>query len=299
MHTDQLAVSVETVRTLVDGQFPQWRELPIRRVASVGTVNAIFRIGDRFAARFPLRPDDVDSIQRLLESEAEAAGRLAGRTRFPTPEPVALGKPGAGYPLPWAVQTWLPGVAATEEDPAGSTAFARDLAEFIHDVRAIDTDGQLFRGGGRGGDLRSHDEWMETCFRNSEQLLDVARLRRLWAVLRDLPRSPDPDVMTHGDLIPGNVLVSNGHLAGIIDVGGVGPADSALDLVGAWHLLDAGPRRALREALDCSDLEWERGKAWSFEQSMGAVWYYVDSNPAMSGMGRRTLERILNDESSV
>jgi aminoglycoside phosphotransferase (APT) family kinase protein len=26
--------------------------------------------------------------------------------------------------------------------------------------------------------------------------------------------------MTHGDLIPGNVLVSNGHLAGILDVGG-------------------------------------------------------------------------------
>lgn len=25
---------------------------------------------------------------------------------------------------------------------------------------------------------------------------------------------------------------------------------------------------------------------------MGAVWYYVESNPAMSRMGRRTLERI-------
>jgi Phosphotransferase enzyme family len=34
--------------------------------------------------------------------------------------------------------------------------------------------------------------------------------------------------MTHGDLIPGNVLVSNGRLSGIIDVGGLGPADPAL-----------------------------------------------------------------------
>jgi hypothetical protein len=28
---------------------------------------------------------------------------------------------------------------------------------------------------------------------------------------------------------------------------------------------------------------------------MGAVWYYVDSNPAMSLMGRRTLQRIIAD----
>ena len=28
---------------------------------------------------------------------------------------------------------------------------------------------------------------------------------------------------------------------------------------------------------------------------MGTVWYYVDSNPPMSRMGRRTLERILSD----
>jgi aminoglycoside phosphotransferase (APT) family kinase protein len=86
--------------------------------------------------------------------------------------------------------------------------------------------------------------------------------------------------------------VSGGRLAGILDVGGFGPADPALDLVGAWHLLDAAPRRVLRTALGCTDLEWERGRAWAFEQAMGAVWYYRESNPAMSRMGRRTLDRI-------
>jgi aminoglycoside phosphotransferase (APT) family kinase protein len=133
---------------------------------------------------------------------------------------------------------------------------------------------------------------MERCFASSEQLLDVVRLRRMWAVMRELPHTPGPDVMTHGDLIPGNALVSGGRLAGILDVGGFGPADPALDLVGAWHLLDAAPRRVLRTALGCTDLEWERGRAWAFEQAMGAVWYYRESNPAMSRMGRRTLDRI-------
>ncbi len=292
MHVGQLTVSVETVRALVAGQFPEWRGLPINRVASQGTVNAIFRIGDGLAARFPLQPRDAESSRRWLESEAEAARELAGKTRFATPEPVALGEPGTGYPLPWSVQTWLPGTVATDEDPGESAAFAHDVAEFIGAVRAIDTRGRMFAGQGRGGDLRSHDAWMETCFALSERLLDVPRLRRMWAVMRNLPRGAGLDVMTHGDLIPGNVLVSGGRLAGILDVGGFGPADPALDLVSAWHLLEAGPRQVLREDLGCGDLEWERGKAWAFEQAMGVGWYYADSNPAMSRMGQRTLERL-------
>lgn len=80
-----------------------------------------------------------------------------GRARFPTPEPVALGEPGAGYLLPWLVQTWLPGVTAAEQDPGGSAAFAHDLAEFISGVRGISTGGRTFSGSGRGGDLASHD----------------------------------------------------------------------------------------------------------------------------------------------
>lgn len=298
MHVDQLTVSVETVRELVDQQFPEWRELPVGHLASQGTVNALFRIGDELLARFPLRPADDDATRRWLEFEAEASRELLGRTRFPTPEPVALGDPGGGHPLPWSVQTWLPGTVATDEDPGESVAFALDLAEFIHGVRAVDTGGRTFGGKGRGGDLRSHDAWMETCFQHSERLLDVPRLRRMWSHLRELPRSASGDAMTHGDLIPGNVLVADGRLAGVIDVGGLGPADPALDLVGAWHLLEAGPRWVLRDELDCDELEWARGKAWAFQQAMGAVWYYVGSNPAMSHMGLRTLERIMADTSS-
>lgn len=292
MHDGQLAVSVATVRELVEAQFPRWRGLPVRAVSSQGTENALFRIGGALLARFPLKPGEVGATRRRLEAEAGAARELLGRTRIPTPEPVALGGPGAGYPLPWSVQTWLPGTVATDRDPGESVAFAHDLAEFIGGVRAIDTRGRRFGGSGRGGDLRSHDAWMETCFERSENLLAVPRLRRAWEVLRALPRTA-PDVMTHGDLIPGNVLVADGRLAGVIDVGGMGPADPALDLVGAWHLLEAGARQALRDALGCDDLMWERGKAWAFQQSMGAVWYYHRTNPAMSRMGRRTLHRLM------
>jgi aminoglycoside phosphotransferase (APT) family kinase protein len=297
VHPNQLVVTVDVVRALVSEQFPAWAGLPVRAVVTHGTVNALFRLGDRLAARFPLVPGDVDEIRRWLESEAAAATELLGRTRFPTPEPVALGRPGPGYPLPWSVQTWIPGTVATEADPAGSMGFADDLAEFVEGVRAIDTRGRTFAGSGRGGSLLSQDEWLRTCFSRSEGLLDVPRLRRMWAVMRALPRGTQPDVMNHRDLMPGNILVAGARLAGVIDVGGLGPADPALDLVGAWHLLERGPRREFRARLGCDDAEWERGRAWAFAQSMGLVWYYVDSNPTMCATGRRTLERIVADES--
>src|ERR1700758_1861143 len=127
MHADQMTVPSATVRALIAEQFPQWQAQPVRRIASQGTVNAIFRIGDDLAARFPLRPGDADATRRWLQTEAAAARELAGHTRFPTPEPVAIGDPGAGYPLPWSVQTWLLGIVATDEDPGESAAFARDL----------------------------------------------------------------------------------------------------------------------------------------------------------------------------
>ncbi|MGP2440496.1 aminoglycoside phosphotransferase family protein [Streptomyces sp. JW3] len=274
-------------------QFPEWSGKAIRPLSSAGTVNAIFRIGENLAARFPLRLTDASEALAVLEQEVRASAELARVSRFPVPEPVALGKPGAGYPMPWSVQTWLPGTVAADADPSGSDAFAEGLAAFIATLRDADTRGRLFSGGNRGGVLAHHDDWMATCFEESEGLLDVPRLREVWRHFRELPRT-GADVMSHGDLIPGNVLVTGGRLSGVLDTGGFGPADPALDLVSAWHLLRRGPRDVLRQALACDDLEWERGKAWAFEQAMGAAWYYAESNPTMSAMGRRTLDRILD-----
>jgi aminoglycoside phosphotransferase (APT) family kinase protein len=342
MHPDQLEISEPTVRGLVDDQFPRWRGLPVRAVRSQGTVNAIFRIGEELTARFPLQGKDSAAVRADLEREAEAARAVHHRTPFPTPEPVAIGEPGAGYPLPWSVQTWLPGTVVTPDSVAHSEGFAVDLAEFVAAVRAIDADGATFAGlgrSGRGGDLRAHDGWMQTCFERGGGLVDVAALRRLWGRLRELPRGGAPDVMTHGDLMPGNLLrrpdgaggaeagarpgagpgagpgarlpgarlpgvrlpgvrLPGVRLAGVLDVGGLGPADPALDLVCAWHLFESVPRAVLRERLTddpvgCDDLMWLRGQAWAFEQAMGAAWYYADSNPAMHAMGLRTLDRLL------
>ncbi len=120
----------------------------------------------------------------------------------------------------------------------------------------------------------------------------------MWAAFRDLPREA-PDVMCHGDLTPGNVLVAGGRLAGVLDVGDLRAADPALDLISAWNLLAEGPRQVLRDALRCPDLDWERGRAWAFEQALGLVWYYAETNPVMSRLGRVTLDRIQSADAAL
>lgn len=292
MHANEIVLGDDAARTLIATQFPHLALGPIRRVDSTGTVNAIFRIGEGHAARFPLLGGDPDATRLLLEAEAKASTEFAGASPFRSPTPTGLGRPGAGYPLPWAVQTWIGGTDAAVDDPRGSVAFARDLALLIGALRDADTCGRTFAGTGRGGQLDDHDEWVEACLHQSEQLLDVPRLATLWEHFIELPRTA-LDVMSHGDLIPANLLVADGRLTGVLDCGGFGPADPALDLVAGWHLLDDRPRTVLRAELASDDLEWERSKAWAFEQALGAVSYYLDTNPTMSRMGQNTLARIL------
>jgi aminoglycoside phosphotransferase (APT) family kinase protein len=291
MHDDEMRVGIAVVRRLIAEQFPRLVTLPLRAVSTPATVNAIFRVGDSLAARFPLRATDPTSARERLTAEAAAAAEFARVSPVPAPQPVALGEPGHGYPLPWSVQTWLPGRTAVSS-PAGSAEFAQDLAALLTKLRAAATRGRRFSGTGRGGHLRDHDDWMALCFDKSEGLIDVRTLRAMWAHLRTLPE-PDDDVMCHGDLTPPNVLVENGRLVGVIDTGGFGAADPALDLVSVWHLLDPGPAELVRQTLGCSDVQWSRGKAWALQQAMGLVWYYAVTNPVMSQCGKRTLDRLL------
>ena len=234
-------------------------------------------------------------VREALEREADATREFLAHAPVPAPEPLAIGEPEESFPLPWTVHTWLPGAIATPDSVSSSHAFARDLARLIWALRTVDVRGRTFRsgrGGRRGGQLSTHDAWMEICFQRSTGLVDVAPLRRLWAELRQLPQ-PGTLAMTHGDLTPMNLLVEGDRLAGVLDTGDFGPADPALDLVCAWHLFEAGPRGTLRDALSCPGDEWQRGMAWAFEQAMGLGWYYQRTNSLMAKLGYSTLARIV------
>lgn len=291
MHDGQLALTDETAERLIARRFPALAGMPLRRVRTAGTVNAIFRIGDDLAARFPLLPE----TESALRSEAAAMDELATVCPVPTPRPYGIGAPTADHPSAWAVQTWLPGETPGPQSHATSESFALDLAETIGALRAADLRGRRFDGRGRGGDLRDHDDWVALCVARSAHLLDATRVGRLWQKWRTLPTAGRP-VMSHRDLTPPNLLVSDDRLVGVLDGGSFGPADPALDLVSAWHLFDAPRRRLVRDRLGADDVEWRRGAAWALQQAMGLVWYYEESNPEMSALGLSTMRRLLDDD---
>lgn len=294
MHTDQITIDTEAARALVHAQFPAFRGDAVKRLEGSGTEHTIFRVGQYACARFPLRMTDPDRCAAALRAQAAAMTLFAENSPVPAPRPLGVGRPGPGYPLPWLMVTWVDGDCATPAGLAGSAAFALDLAHVVAGLRRVATQGRVFDGQGRGGRLPDHDAWMRSCLDRSGTLIDGERVARLWGRLRLLP-DPPAVVMSHRDLIPGNLLVRGERVAGVLDTGQFGPADPALDLVVAWHLLDEDRRLVFRRRLGADDTEWRRGAAWALQQAMGLVWYYRATNPAMSALGLSTVTRILAD----
>ncbi|MET0811915.1 MAG: phosphotransferase [Microbacterium sp.] len=290
MHENQVALDDALAERLVHLQFAQWAEVPVTPLVTTATTSYIYRVGGAHTARFPMQLADAEIVRAELERERAAMDAFADASPVPAPRQVAVGEPAFGYSMPWSVQTWIDGIVATPS--SSSDALAEDLADLIARLREVPTHGERFAGGGRGGVIASHDEWVGYCLDESVGMLPVDRLRRAWTTLRSA-RGASPDVMSHKDLIPANLLVAEGRLAGVLDTGGFGPADPALDLVSGWHVLDAGPRSILRDRLAVDDDEWRRGAAWALQQALGLVWYYVETNPVMSALGRSTIERLL------
>ncbi len=291
MHDGQLNVGTELAGELIARDFPSLAGAPLSQVDGAGTVNTVFRVGDDIAARFPLE----GTAAAVLEAEARGLGQFAEASTVAAPRPLGVGAGHQAYPSAWSLQTWVPGAVADPARFAASAALADDLAELILALREVPVGDRVFDGRGRGGELTDHDEWMVHCLSQSKGIVDTEGVTALWSRLRGAP-SAGPHVMSHRDLIPANLLVSDGRLTGVLDGGGFGPADRALDLVAAWHLFDSPGRRRLREATGATETEWLRGAAWALQQAMGLVWYYETSNPTMAALGRSTVSRLLSDQ---
>ncbi|TDC22839.1 hypothetical protein E1265_14610 [Streptomyces sp. 8K308] len=123
MHADEAETDADLVRLLLRAQFPQWADRPIARLASGGTVNAIYRLGEDLTVRLPLRPGGAEAIA----IEARLLPRLAPLLPLPIPDVVAIGAPGEGYTLAWAVHRWIEGRNPVEGDLAEPELVARDL----------------------------------------------------------------------------------------------------------------------------------------------------------------------------
>ena len=295
MHADEVHTDEDLVRRLLAAQFPQWADLPIARVASDGTDNAIYRIGDEIAARLPRA---VASAGERVEKEWRWLPRLAPHLPVAVAAPLAKGTPGEGYPWEWLVSPWLPGDHPTPEDSADLPQIARDLARFLLALERIDaTDGPRPSRANffRGVPLAMRDGATRDAIAKLGDLVDESAVLDVWERALAAPAYAGDGVWVHGDLHPMNMLVAGGRLAGIIDFGGLGVGDPACELHCAWTLFSGESRASFRDALGFDDAAWERGRGWALSWALIVLPYYMHSNPGIVARARHTLARSLED----
>lgn len=285
MHPDEVAVDGATVARLVAAQFPQWAGLPVRRVPSVGTVNAIFRIGDELYARLPRLATWVADLER----EWQWLPRLAARVPLTVPEPVARGAPDAAYPFPWAVLRWIPG-EPYGDDVADEPAAAEALAAFVTALRAVPADGAPPAG---RRPLAGLDEITRDAITRAGAAIDGAAVSAAWDRALEAPAWDGARTWIHGDLLRPNLLVRDGRLHAVIDFGGAGAGDPATDVIAAWAVFGPTGRAAFRAALAVDDGAWERARGIALHQAVMIVPYYAETNPAFVALARRTIVQIL------
>jgi aminoglycoside phosphotransferase (APT) family kinase protein len=289
MHAGEVDTDASLVKRLLAAQFPRWADLPVHRVASTGTVNAMYRLGDDMVVRLPRLgryAGDVDREHRWLP-------RLAPHLPVAIPVPLARGAPGEGYPFPWSVYRWLAGENPTAGRLADPSSLAGDLAEFVIAMRRIgraDAPPASFRG-----PLAAHDAGVRAAIRESCGLLDAAAVTAAWEAALRVPEWSGPPVWVHADLMPGNLLVAAGRLVAVIDFSAAGVGDPACDLMVAWNLLPAGARDDFRAAVRVDEATWARGRGLALLKALQALPYYRHTNPAFADNAYYVIRAVLAD----
>ena len=291
-------IDVETVRHLIAGQFPQWSQLPIAPVDNPGWDNCTFRLGNEMVARLPSAAEYAVAV----EKEHRWLPELAGQLPVPIPVPLGMGRPGAGYPFPWSVYSWLPGEAAERSSVTDPIGIAEDLADFLDAMRSLDAAGGPQPGihnWFRGATLRTYDASARNALAELEGHIDVALASAAWDDAL-AARWDGVDVWFHGDFAPGNLLLSRGRLTAVIDFGTCGVGDPSCDLAIAWTLLPPAGRQTLRDRLAIDASTWARGRGWalwkSLVQLVGAL---DDQDDASTVDSLLTIEPILADYSAT
>lgn len=271
------------MRALLAEQAPALAALPVRPLQALGTVNRVFRLGDELAVRLPRLPAGGADTAR----EAVVVPRVARVLPVAVPVPVVLGRPSPGvFEAAWSVVRWIEG----ERAEAGRIA-VDDLVAVVATLQELDGSG--LPDAGRPA-AREADAAMQDAMRRLEGF-DRPAVVAAWREALDVPPWDGARVPVHCDLLPPNLVVRGGRLAGVLDWGGGGAGDPANDLVPAWSCLRGADRRQFRARLAPDDTTWARARGIALAQAVVAIPYYDRTNPAFAALCRGTLAELLSD----
>ena len=288
MHPNEIEIDAGLVRSLLAEQFPQFASRPLKLVRSSGTVNAIYRLGEDLYVRLPRSAAWAGDI----EHEWNLLPKIRHHVSLQIPQPVAKGRPSAGYPHPWSIYRWIEGQPYCEDLIDDVRQAAGDLADFILELRRFDPQEGPTAGRRPLGEL---DGLTRSAIQAAAGAIDTAGVTAAWARALEAPAWDGQPVWMHADLLRSNLLVRDGGLCAVIDFGGAGVGDPAFDVVPAWSVFQQNGREIFRRALDVDEGTWTRARGYALHQALLIIPYYAETNPGFVCEAKRTVTEVLSD----
>ncbi|TQS11265.1 aminoglycoside phosphotransferase family protein [Microbispora hainanensis] len=275
------------MRQLLTDQHSDLAGLGIKVLAN-GWDNLVCRLGDAYLVRLPRRA----LAAQLVVNEQRWLPSLAGRLPLPVPAPVRIGRPSRGYPWDWSVVPYLPGDVAARTPPADPGEAALALGGFLAALHSpAPTDAPV--NPSRGIPLSGRTAGVMAQLPHLDDPAKRAAALRVWECAVAAREWDGPPVWLHGDLHPANILVDRGRVGAVIDFGDITAGDPATDLAVAWMVLPASRREDFRRAYGRADAgTWARARGWALALALVFLTHSAD-NPLMAGIGRRTLNAVL------
>ena len=292
MHSTQ-KIDESLVQALVSDQFPHWAHLPARRVARSGWDNRSFRLGDDLIARLP----SAQCYEAQVHREQRWLPYLRSHLPLAIPEPVVLGQPGRGYPWIWSVYRWIPGESATDRAPRDIRQFVEHLSHFLtalHAARADAGPAPRTHNFHRGDSLKVYDAQFRDAMVILGRRINSAAALQVWQSALDSEWKQLP-VWGHGDIALGNLILSEGRLAAVIDFGQLCVGDPACDLAIAWTYLRGGHREDFRARLALDAATWCRGRGWALWKAAIIAARLAETNAIEGQTCWQTIDEILCD----
>ncbi|CAA9307913.1 MAG: hypothetical protein AVDCRST_MAG48-1832, partial [uncultured Friedmanniella sp.] len=186
----EVVIGTALVEELLRDQFP-WLAGEVRVVAS-GWDDVIARVGPDRWVRMPRRALSAP----LVQHEADWLPVLAATLPLDVPNPVAVGRPGAGYPWMWLVCPWFEGRRLADVPVGERARAATQLGAFVAALhRPVPHAAPVSHG--RGIPLAAVEPSVV------ERLAqvpadDAAILRAVWDRCAGAPSHPGPPLWLHG-----------------------------------------------------------------------------------------------------
>ena len=285
------------VRRLVDTQFPQWKELPVRPVAHGGWDNKTFHLGEHMLVRMP----SAAVYAAQIEKEYQWLPTLAPSLPLQIPEPLVMGEPADGYPWKWSIYRWIDGETAASGHIADLCDFATSLAKFLVALQDIDPKDGPAPGPHnfyRGGALTTYDAETRRAIAALKNKIDADAATEVWKAALATSWQGLP-VWVHGDVCASNLLVHEGRLCAVIDFGMLTIGDPACDLAIAWTLFEGESREAFRAMLSLDAGTWARGRAWTLWKALIVAAGITDTNTIDAEQSWHIIAQVLADHKQM